>query len=138
MRSQPNVERRPGRLLAGALVLALVTVAGCDRGVGVKEAAAALTGGSPDRGRAVIPRYGCGACHSIPGVPGATGKVGPPLAGIVERAYVGGVLPNTPQNLIRWIQNPPAVDPLTAMPNVGVTQADARDIAAYLYTLREK
>ena len=48
------------------------------------------------------------------------------------------MLPNTPQNLIRWIQNPPAVDPLTAMPNVGVTQADARDIAAYLYTLRQE
>ena len=137
MRVEPNVRRLAGRLLACAVALGLPALAACDRDLGVKEAAA-LTGGSPDRGRAIIPGYGCPACHTIPGVPGATGKVGPPLAGIVERAYVGGVLPNTPQNLIRWIQNPPAVDPLTAMPNVGVTQADARDIAAYLYTLREK
>ena len=138
MRDRPNMERRSFTLLACALALALAGVAACDRGVGVKDAAAALTGGSPDRGRVLIPRYGCPACHTIPGVPGATAKVGPPLAGIVGRAYVGGVLPNTPQNLIRWIQNPPAVDPLTAMPNVGVTQADARDIAAYLYTLRQE
>jgi len=60
--------------------------------------------------------------------------VGPPLTGIAERAYVGGVVTNTPENLVRWIQNPPAIDPMTAMPNVGVTADEARDIAAYLYS----
>jgi hypothetical protein len=50
--------------------------------------------------------------------------------------YIGGVLPNTPENMLRWLQNPPAMDPLTAMPNMGVTEADARDMAGYLYTLR--
>jgi len=88
------------------------------------------------RGRAAIRRYGCGSCHSIPGITGAGGLVGPPLGQIASRVYIAGVLPNEPENMIRWIQNPPAVDEKTAMPNMGVTARDARDIAAYLYTLR--
>jgi mono/diheme cytochrome c family protein len=120
-------------LLGSAVVMAL---AGCDRGVSVREAAAALTGGNPDRGQRLISSYGCGSCHAIPGVPGAQAKVGPPLAGLPERAYVAGVLPNTPRNLERWILDPPGVDAKTAMPNLGVSPSDARDIAAYLYTLR--
>jgi cytochrome c2 len=95
---------------------------------------AELTGGNPERGAVAIRQYGCGACHTIPGIRGADGLVGPPLNGIAERAYVGGVLTNTPENLVRWIQNPPAVDPKTAMPNVGVTYNDAVDIAGYLYS----
>jgi cytochrome c2 len=66
---------------------------------------------------------------------GARGRVGPPLAGIADRAYIAGVLPNNPENLMRWVENPPGVDPLTVMPNMGVTPRDARDIAAFLYTL---
>jgi cytochrome c len=69
-------------------------------------------------------------------VVGADGLVGPPLTGIASRAFIAGVLPNAPDNMIRWIRDPRAVDSLTAMPNTGVTPADARDIAAYLYTLR--
>ena len=80
--------------------------------------------------------YGCVACHDIPGVPGANGLVGPPLAGISSRSYIGGVLENTPDNMIRWLLDPRAVDSLTAMPDVGLTDADARHVAAYLYTLR--
>ena len=62
--------------------------------------------------------------------------VGPPLDHIAQRVYIAGVLPNEPDNMIRWIENPQAVDPKTAMPYMGVTPRDARDIAAYLYTLR--
>jgi cytochrome c1 len=69
-------------------------------------------------------------------VAGADGLVGPPLAGIASRAYIAGVLPNAPDNMLRWIRDPKSVDPLTAMPNTGVTPSDARHIAAYLYTLR--
>jgi cytochrome c1 len=69
-------------------------------------------------------------------VRGATGSVGPPLTGIAKRAYIGGVLTNTPENLVRWIQDPPSVDAKTAMPNVGVTYQDAVDIAGYLYSRR--
>jgi cytochrome c2 len=93
------------------------------------------TGGNPKRGKVAIRLYGCGACHTIPGVPGANSRVAPPLNRVARRAYLGGVLPNTPTIMIRWIQNPQEVDPRTAMPAMGVTERDARDIAAYLYTL---
>jgi cytochrome c len=98
--------------------------------------AALLTGGNPDRGRSAIQRYGCGACHEIPGVPGARAKVGPPLGGVGGRAYIAGVLANTPDNMIRWIETPKAIDAKTAMPELGVTPRDARDIAGYLYSIR--
>ena len=98
--------------------------------------AVAVPGGNAVQGHEAIQRYGCGSCHIIPGVPGANGRVGPSLAGFAERKTVAGVVPNTPENLVRWLQNPQAVKPGTAMPNLGVTEADARNIAAYLYTLR--
>jgi len=98
--------------------------------------AASMTKGDPARGRDAISLYGCGSCHSIPGVRNADALVGPPLDRIGSRAFVGGVVKNTPDNLISWIQNPPALDDKTAMPNLGVTPTDARDIAAFLYTLR--
>jgi cytochrome c len=100
------------------------------------EEAAMLTGGDPGVGRARLRDYGCGACHTIPGVVGADTKVAPPLDGFSGRMYIAGLLPNNPENLMAWIQDPPAIDSLTAMPNVGVTAADARHIAAYLYTLK--
>jgi cytochrome c1 len=98
--------------------------------------AAAVTGGDPARGADLVRAYGCGYCHIVPGVRGARGLVGPSLERVASRVYIGGVLANTPRNLQRWLQDPPAVDPRTAMPNVGVTAEDARDLAAYLYTLR--
>jgi len=98
--------------------------------------AAALTGGDPSRGPDLLRKYGCQSCHTIPGVVGANGLVGPPLAGIASRSYIAGVLPNAPDNMLRWIQDPKGVDAKTAMPNTGVTPSDARHIAAYLYTLK--
>jgi cytochrome c len=89
-----------------------------------------------ERGRALIQTHGCATCHTIPGVPRARALVGPPLWGIADRAYIAGVLPNTEVDMIRWLQNPPAADPGTLMPNMGVSEQDARDITAYLYTLR--
>jgi cytochrome c2 len=118
-------------------VCAAPIVAACD---GASEAnareAAAMTGGDPARGPALMRKYGCQTCHTIPGVVGADGLVGPPLTGIASRSYIAGVLPNAPTNMLRWISDPKSVDPLTAMPNVGVTASDARHITAYLYTLR--
>lgn len=117
--------------------LALLALAACGRGEARTFAdAAALTGGNAYAGREKARDYGCGSCHTIPGVPGAHGLVGPPLTGIAGRMYIAGVLTNTPQHMTSWIMDPPAVDSATAMPNVGVTEQDARDIAAYLYTLR--
>jgi cytochrome c len=114
---------------------ALAAVSACQQ-VELERKAQAMTGGSPQRGKAAIGRYGCGTCHTIPGVEGASALVGPNLEQVASRMYVAGVLPNTPDNMIRWIQHPRDVDPLTAMPNLGVTDQDARDIAGYLYTLK--
>ena len=100
-----------------------------------KEPKGYIHAARPERGKAMILAYGCGACHVIPGVAGASGKVGPRLNETVERVYIAGVLPNSPQNLVRWIRDPQDVDPLTAMPDLNVGPQDARDIAAYLYTL---
>lgn len=89
--------------------------------------------GDPDMGAAMIGKYGCGTCHTIPGISGADATVGPPLVRYARHAYVAGVVPNTPGDLIRWIIDPQAVDPRTAMPELGVSEDEARDIAAYLY-----
>ncbi|HZI99111.1 MAG TPA: cytochrome c oxidase assembly protein [Gemmatimonadaceae bacterium] len=98
--------------------------------------AAEMTGGSVPRGHEAIRSYGCMSCHSIPGVAGAHARVGPPLDGIASRSYIAGVLSNTPDHMIEWLRNPPGIDSRTAMPNMHVTERDARDIAAYLYTLK--
>ncbi|HEX6597812.1 MAG TPA: c-type cytochrome [Gemmatimonadaceae bacterium] len=123
-------------LRAGALLLVAVLATGCGDERYHDEAVAAMVGGNPARGPQLIRSYGCGTCHTVSGVTGANGLVGPPLTGIAQRAYIAGVLPNAPENMVRWIENPKAVDSLTAMPVLGVNSADARDIAAYLYTLR--
>lgn len=100
----------------------------------VRLRAEAITGGDAARGERRFAAYGCGGCHAIEGVPRATGLVGPPLDTIGQRAVIGGHLANTPSNLEDWIADPQAVSPGTAMPRLGVTPADARDIAAFLYT----
>jgi mono/diheme cytochrome c family protein len=93
---------------------------------------------APDarRGRTALQQYACISCHTIPGVTGADARVGPPLEGIASRRMLGGVLPNSPENLERWIRFPQEVAPLSAMPNLGVTERDARDMVAYLRTLK--
>jgi putative membrane protein len=116
------------------LIIVLLGLSACDRASG--DDRYHLAAADPDRGRVQIRRYGCGSCHSIPGIVGAAGMVGPPLANISQRVFIAGVLPNEPDNMVKWIQNPQGVDPKTAMPNMGVTTQEARDIAAYLYTLR--
>jgi cytochrome c oxidase assembly factor CtaG len=126
------------RVSTGYLVLAvLVLTGGCKRSSALTpELAAGVTGGDPARGALAMREYGCGSCHTIPGIPGARAVVGPSLAGLSGRTYIAGVLTNSPENLIRWIQDPQKVDSLTAMPDVGVTESAARDIASYLYTLK--
>lgn len=113
----------------------LLLAAGC-RGGRETPPAEIVPGGSPSAGARLIASYRCGACHTIPGISGADGLVGPPLTLFARRTYVGGELPNTPSNLIRWIRDPPAVEPNTAMPALGLSEQQARDVAAYLYTLR--
>jgi cytochrome c2 len=126
-------------LILIAIVLALIPVYlyhDLRRDAEQRQAAIAVTGGDPDRAPELFARYGCQDCHTIPGIQGADGKVGPNLAGIAQRLYVGGVVTNTPDHLISWIVDPQAIDPKTAMPRTGITPKEARDIAAYLYSQR--
>ncbi|MBA3888834.1 MAG: c-type cytochrome [Acidobacteria bacterium] len=92
--------------------------------------------GDAERGRQLMAVYGCGSCHTIPNVPGANTVVGPPLWGMADRGYIGGVLPNTEAAMIRWLMNPQTVATRTAMPNLYVTEEDATHMTAYLQTLR--
>jgi cytochrome c len=116
------------KALAGLILL--VALLGCERALPDEEPA---TGGNPKNGRQLIQHFGCGSCHRIPGVPGATATVAPPLEKLKSRVYLAGRLANTPDNLVRWIQKPQSVDPKTAMPAVGLKDDEARDVAAYLY-----
>jgi cytochrome c len=127
------------QIIYGAvLALAVAGLSGCDDISSDRAHAASITtgGGDAKAGRDAIRKYGCYACHTIDGVPGAHGLVGPPLDGIATREYIAGELPNTAPNMMRWIQHPHQVEPHTLMPEMGVTEQDSRDIAAYLYTLR--
>jgi cytochrome c len=95
-----------------------------------------VAGGDPVKGRAEIVAYGCGSCHTIPGIREAHGLAGPSLAQFARRTYIAGEVPNRANDLVRWISSPRSIEPGTAMPDLGVNAAEARDIAAYLYTLR--
>jgi cytochrome c2 len=94
-----------------------------------------VPGGDVQRGAAAIRAYGCGSCHNIPGVAGADSMAGPPLDDWADRQYISGKLPNQPELLIQWVRFPQAIEPGGAMPNLDVTEQDARDISAYLFTL---
>jgi cytochrome c2 len=135
MRASPNTaaaEVVRARQSAG-LLLALGFLGACEDEV---PAQLRVSGGDPARGQALIASYGCTACHAIPGIAAFVGTVGPPLAGFSRRAYIAGRLPNRPMMLTAWLRDPPAIDPATVMPDVGLSEADARHVAAYLYTLR--
>ena len=95
-----------------------------------------IAGADARRGRELVRDVGCPACHTIPGLRGARGNDGPPLTRFADRTYVAGVLRNEPRNLVTWLRHPQQVVPGNAMPEMGLDERDARDIAAYLYTLR--
>lgn len=120
-------------LALGAAVL--FGFVGC-RGGRTERGYAPATGGDADRGAHLIVQADCGSCHTIPGIRSARGVVGPPLNFFSRRTYIAGELPNTPDNLVRWMQDPPAFSPKTAMPRTNLDEHQARDVAAYLYTLR--
>jgi cytochrome c1 len=123
------------------LVVAVLLAIGVLAGVGWRmwdaarertERAMLLTGGDPAQAPAPVRRFGCAECHVVPGVAGASGRQGPPLQDVGSRVWLGGVLPNSPENLVRWIQDPRAISPRTAMPRTGISEQEARDVAAYL------
>lgn len=118
---------------AGLLLPAFL--AGCTGGQTPRPMSLA-TGGVPKLGRQGIAKYHCGECHTIPGISGAHGVFGPPLVAIGRRTYIAGEFPNAPGTLIQWIMHASSMKPGTAMPNLNVPEQQARDIAAYLYTLQ--
>ena len=105
---------------------------GCDESETVRRAAEI---GSIENGAVVIQAAGCGSCHRIPGIDAARGLVGPPLDHMARRKIIAGVLQNTPANMITWLLAPQQVVPGNAMPDMGLTERQARDVTAYLYTL---
>jgi len=128
----------PRPLLLAGVAIVVATVGWLafrvwEAGSEADEVARALTGGDPERAPALAVRYGCAGCHTMPGILGADGTVGPPLAGLRERVFIAGVLPNTADNLIAWIEQPRRFSPRTAMPATGITTSEARDVAAWLY-----
>ncbi len=127
------------RTAANIIVVGALSIlfAGCNSpSQSIAKAATQLTnGGDAHQGKTEIRKYGCNTCHTISGVPGAQGLIGPPLDGIGQRYYLAGELTNSPDNLMLWIRHPHQVEPHTLMPEMGVTEQDSRDIAAYLYTL---
>jgi cytochrome c1 len=130
----PTIDRSPAMHALRCFLLILlgfIALGGCgDEGRTVNVA------GDAENGRLLLRQYGCATCHQIPGVATATGNVGPPLQKIATRVYLAGVIPNTPENMVRWIRAPQKIDPMTAMPDMQVTEEHARDIVAYLYRLR--
>ena len=117
---------RRTHLVIAALVL---TATGC----GATATRVAVPGGDPDRGAQLVGAFGCGSCHTISGVEGADGEIGPSLVDFGDRRLIAGRIPNTLPNLLRWLENPQAVEPGTVMPDLGLEAPQARDLAAYLY-----
>jgi cytochrome c len=119
------------RLLVIIVCACIVGTSGCQ----LSEPYRTVSGGDAARGARALERYGCGSCHVIPGIRNADGMVGPPLIWFGRRTVIAGEVANTPDELVLWIVNPQQIEPATAMPNLGVHASEARDMAAYLYTL---
>lgn len=126
--------RWPSIPLLTLLVVAAGALAAC-RGGRTERAFLVNTGGDAKRGAVIIGETGCGSCHRIPGIRGARGLVGPPLLLFGRRTFIAGEAPNKPENLVRWIRSPQSIEAGTAMPTLGLSEQQARDVAAYLYTL---
>jgi cytochrome c2 len=119
----------PNKAFVAVIILLATSVAEA-------ETAAAGSLGNVSAGQELIGRFGCGACHDIPGIVGAHGLLGPPLSRVGRRVYIAGVLRNTPGNMAAWVFDPQSVIPGNAMPTVGLSRKQARDVAAYLGSLQ--
>jgi len=117
------------------LIVPLLAIAASACGPG-KAAGPDNFTGDARRGSDLVSQYQCGSCHDIPGIAGADGNVGPPLHRIGTRTYIAGYIQNSPDNMAAWIEDPQRALPGNAMPRMGISQKDARDIAAFLYTLK--
>lgn len=130
----PKTGRFSAQVRAAAALLLVFAISGCEQSE-IPQGMRVIDG-DPQSGEMLIRQYGCPACHTIPGIGAADGIVGPPLDAFALRAFIAGQHPNTPDNLVRWIMDAPEMAPDTAMPDMGISENEARHIAAYLYTLR--
>jgi cytochrome c len=121
--------------LSAVTFAAAALMCGCTGGHAVRSYEVA-TGGYAQSGRQLVVQYRCGKCHTIPGIPHADGVFGPPLTAVARRTLIAGEFPNVPANLAHWIQSPKSMKPKTTMPQLGLSEQESRDVAAYLYTLR--
>ncbi len=125
---------KPGRTVGTAVLLIVGTLIGIACRAGTQPAVVAA--GDPDRGAHLIDHYGCAHCHAIPGIQAGDGRAAPPLRGFANRAFIAGQVPNNEANLVQWLLDPNSLVPGTGMPDVGLSEAEARDVAAYLLSLR--
>lgn len=125
-------DRLPCVQRAGALLLCALLASACSS----QHAPSRVEGGDPERGRLLTQQYQCAACHFIPEVQGSNGNAGPSLQHMGRLSYIAGSIPNQPENMVRFLQNPPAVKPGTLMPALGISEDEARHMAAFMYTLQ--
>lgn len=119
--------------MRAATAAALLSLCAC---ADKSDAPRAIAGADAGQGLAVIDRVGCAACHRIPGVAWPTGSVGGSLSGFADRSLIAGRFPNQPEILVRWLRDAPSMSAETGMPPIPITEDEARDVAAYLYTLK--
>ena len=117
---------------ASAMLLCAMLASACSS----QEKPSRVEGGDPERGRLLTQQYQCAACHFIPEVQGTNGDAGPSLQYMGRLSYIAGSIPNQPENMIRFLRNPPAVKPGTLMPALGISEEEARHMAAFMYTLQ--
>jgi cytochrome c len=131
------MERMKRLALSLLLVLCAVTCNRDERAKSMATPTPAPPIGNADHGKALAAQYGCNVCHAVPGVEGPQGSLGPSLAGVGSRPAISfGKVQNTPENLVKYLQEPASMNPQSSMPAIGLTDADAKDIAAYLLTLK--
>lgn len=132
--------KKPSKIPATVFVLISLVIAGLSGYLLMKSSERniddplwTVTDGNHQQGPDSIIRYGCFSCHVINGIRRANGRVGPKLQDIKEQIYIGGVLANSPENMVEWIKNPLRFSAETAMPKLDIPDQEARDISAYLY-----
>lgn len=134
MQTLKLVNRLPRRAFIVALLICASV--GCSKPQDAGLAGEPATIGDPKQGQALIETLGCGSCHIIPGILNAHGQVGPPLTQMARRQYIAGMLRNTPENMVQWLRFPQQTVPGNAMPDLGISEKDGHQIAAYLATLQ--
>jgi cytochrome c len=128
--------RLPFRSHAALALAAIALLAGGMSGCSGQTDTRHVRGGDADTGQRLITQYQCSSCHMIPKVPGPNGEAGPSLEKVGSLSYIAGGIPNQPDRMVAWLRDPPALKPGTRMPSMGLTEQEARHMAAYLYTLR--